>query len=466
MGDAGAWMGTSLGGAGTSMSPATIALGIVSVVLICVRIVGGIGLFARGLPPRPHFAARCLAIVGAVAVVFLALLSAALSVGAVSPAMGYLLQFGAFTLILAACVGAVMLLFDASVWVALFCVTAGYTAQNLATGATELVASVARAAGANPSVPAFYLTNDLVCLTLVFLGTYLLLARRIDHEGLVQMENHSMLAMMPVVSLVIIGFDVMVKALTGEGLALGYVVALRLFHGIACVATLWIEYQLLYRVRVERDQATAARLMAERERQLALSRESIDAINIKCHDLRHQIRSLADGGAVVDRSALDDLAREVSIYDSAVATGNEALDTTLTEKSLVCERRGITLTCIADGAALGFMAPADLYALFGNALDNAIEAVSELDDPARRSISLVVRRAMGGVSIHVENYYAGERRFSADGMPETTKADRASHGFGTRSMRQIAERYDGSFSAEAEGGVFRLDVILPAPVQK
>ena len=380
-----------------------------STLMICMRIVGGIALFTHGLPGRRRFAARCAGISATVAILFVAFLGAATAVGAVSPALGYLLQFGAFTLILAACVGAVLLLFDASVWVALFCVTAGYTAQNLATGATELVASVARALGANPSAPAFYLTNDLVCLTLVFLATYLLLARRITHEGLVQMENHSMLAMMPVVSLVIIGFDIVIKALTGEGLGLAYVVALRLFHGIACVATLWIEYQLLYRVRVERDQATAARLMAERERQLALSRESIDAINIKCHDLRHQIRSLADGGA-----------------------------------------------------ALGFMAPADLYALFGNALDNAIEAVSELGDPARRSISLVVRRAMGGVSIHVENYYAGERRFSADGMPETTKADRSSHGFGTRSMRQIAERYDGSFSAEAAGGVFRLDVILPA----
>ena len=275
------------------------------------------------------------------------------------------------------------------------------------------------------------------------------------------MENRSMLLMMPMVSLVIIGFDIVVKALTGDGLGLAYVVALRLFHGIACVATLWIEYQLLYRVRVERDQATAARLMAERERQLALSRENIDAINIKCHDIKHQIRTLAEGGAAVDGEALDDLAREISIYDSAVATGNEALDTILTEKSLVCERRGITLTCIADGSVLEFMAPADIYALLGNALDNAIEAASELDDSERRSISLVVRRAMGAASVHVENYFAGKRHFSADGLPKTTKADRANHGYGTRSMRMIAERYGGSFSASAIDDVFAVDIFIP-----
>ncbi len=70
---------------------------------------------------------------------------------------------------------------------------------------------------------------------------------------------------------------------------------------------------------------------------------------------------------MVDPAALADVAREVDVYDAAVHTGNEALDTILTEKSLVCQREGITLTCVADGSALDFMAPADIYALFGNA---------------------------------------------------------------------------------------------------
>lgn len=453
-------MGGPLGTTTLQLVP-TLAGAVMSIALIVIRITGGIALFTHGLPHRARFGGRLAATLLLGVVAYVATLMGAASLGGEELATGFPMQFLSFSLVLLVCLAGAICLYDISVWVALFCVTAGYTAQNLATGATELVASVVRALGANPSTPAFYLMNDLACLTIVFCATYLLLARRITHDGLAQMENRSMLAMMPVVSLVIIGYDVVVKALSGEGLALAYVVALRAFHGFACVATLWIEYQLLYRVRMERDQATAERLMAERERQLTLSRETIDAINVKCHDLRHQIRTLGAGGAVVDQAALDDLAREVSIYDSAVATGNDALDTILTEKGLVCERRDITLTVMADGGALGRMAPADLYALFGNALDNAIEAVAALDDPARRSITLVVRRTMGCVSIHVENFCAGERRFSADGLPETTKADRANHGFGVRSMRQIAERYGGTFSAEVDGGIFRLDVILP-----
>ena len=160
--------------------------------------------------------------------------------------------------------------------------------------------------------------------------------------------------------------------------------------------------------------------------------------------------------------ALADLAHDISIYDSSVKTGNEALDTILTEKRLLCESRKITLTCVADGGALAFMAAADIYALFGNALDNAIEAVTTLDDQAKRSITLVVRQVMGCASVHVENYCDAAPAF-VDGMPQTSKADRASHGFGVRSMRQTAERYGGTFSASADDGTFRLDIMIPLP---
>lgn len=191
-------------------------------------------------------------------------------------------------------------------------------------------------------------------------------------------------------------------------------------------------------------------------------KETIDAINIKCYDLRHQIRSLAQGGTAVDKAVLDDAAQEIRMYDTAVHTGNEALDTILTEKRLVAEKHGITLTCIADGAALSGMAAADLYAFFGNALDNAIRAVDELDDAAQRSISVIVKQKLGMASIHIENCcrQAQALRFE-DGLPATTKADAANHGFGTRSMRDIIERYGGTISFSATGSTFCVNALVP-----
>ena len=457
-------MGELTGWIGTQIADSSPLVGVMSLVISCLTVAAAIVLFSHGLPKREGFCWRGGALVLASIILFGVAGAVAGAVGnAVDPAASYVIAFALYSALLGIYIVGVLALYETTIWTALFCATPGYTIQNLASGAMELVASVLRNAGVDPSEPWIYALSYGFCIAATFFGAYHLLAKRIDHEGLAQVESRSMVAMMPVVSLVIIGFDVMIKAMDGAGLALGFVVLLRLLHGLACVATLWVEYQMLFRQRLEHDREVAERLLAEHDRQLRMSQENIEAINIKCHDLRHQIRALAAGGAAVDGAVLDDLAREVRIYDSGVKTGNEALDTILTEKRLVCESRGITLTCIADGGALAHVAPADLYAFFGNALDNAIEATSGLADPARRTITLVVRRAMGCASVHVENFYEGTRRFLADGTPQTTKGDKANHGFGTRSMRQIAERYGGSFAATAEDGTYRVDALIPLP---
>lgn len=268
-----------------------------------------------------------------------------------------------------------------------------------------------------------------------------------------------------IVILAVIGFDLLLKASVLALLSPLVALCLRAFHAVVCLFVLLVEVEMVINRQLEGEVETTERLMAERERQYALSRESIEAINLKCHDLRHQIRHLSDtGAAVVDKGVLADIAREMAVYDSSVHTGNDAFDTILTEKSLLCERRGVTLTCMADGSALAVMAAVDIYSFFGNALDNALEAVGALPDDAMRSISLLVRRQAGMASIHMENFCAPEAHLDFEGgLPQTTKSDRMSHGFGTRSMRATAARYGGTIVFSNDGGTFCLDVLLPLP---
>lgn len=187
-------------------------------------------------------------------------------------------------------------------------------------------------------------------------------------------------------------------------------------------------------------------------------------VDIMGHDLSYH---LANGETVTLRGSLTKAAEQlpeeslVRIYDSKVKTGNDALDTILSEKRLLCEREGTRLTCIADGAALSGLSPADLYSLFGNLLDNAIEAVRRLDGAERRTISLVVSRRGDMAVIHEENYFDGDVRFEG-GLPVSTKGDPLNHGFGTRSMSQIVERYGGSMSMRAQGDRFGVTIVLPA----
>ena len=70
----------------------------------------------------------------------------------------------------------------------------------------------------------------------------------------------------------------------------------------------------------------------------------------------------------------------MQIYSAIVRTGNEISGYHFEQKkSLICENSGIHINCVADGSLLAFMNPVDLYTLFGNALDNAIEAVRKLE---------------------------------------------------------------------------------------
>ena len=117
---------------------------------------------------------------------------------------------------------------------------------------------------------------------------------------------------------------------------------------------------------------------------------------------------------------------------------------------------------MADGSRLGFMNEAELYSLFGNAIDNAITAVRKVEDESRRYIGLNVSQLKGFVKVNIHNYYEGELNFSEEGLPLTTKADKENHGFGMKSIRYIVEKYGGTVSVKTEKGVFNLNILFPA----
>ena len=442
------------------------AADVLDVIVVVSQMLLATHLFTRNLARRTHFFARlcACAVVMAVATLGLWGLSKAMPLGDFERSMRgqgvvFALAPFAMTLAVAACL-------RTSFWEALFCCTSAYTMQNLATGLDGFVRVACSQAGARIDTIPFGILCPIATTATVFVPCYLLLIRRIDRAHLVGTQDRGMLLVMLVVVLVTVVFDMINKVLPFFGVAIPYVLALRVVHGSTCAFILFAEFEMIYNKRLVADTEALSHMVEASKRQYEASRENIEAINLKCHDLKHQIHELRDGSRKVDAQALDEIERAVGIYDATVKTGNEALDTILTEKSLLCERERIALTCIADGEALGFMAPSDLYSLFGNLLDNAIESAMQIADNGRRSISLVVRKSAGMLVIHEENWAPAEIEFAGD-TPITSKItengqrDTTSHGFGIRSMRLVADRYGGSLSVRAEGGTFKLDILIP-----
>ena len=235
---------------------------------------------------------------------------------------------------------------------------------------------------------------------------------------------------------------------------------LNLGEVIFYIFMLFLQIQLLDSARERTELYTMQKLLLDEQRQYRLTKENIEAINIKCHDLKHQIRHLRETGQV-DPDYLDDLERSVSVYNSAVRTGNETLDIVLTDKRLHCATHDIQFTCIAEGGKLGFMDTMDVYSLFGNLLDNAIEHEIGLPQE-KRFIHLSVRGINRLLLVHVENHLDGPLEFQG-GVPVTTKDNKDYHGFGMLSIQRIVKKYNGSFSISAEDHLFQIDIMLPMP---
>ena len=196
------------------------------------------------------------------------------------------------------------------------------------------------------------------------------------------------------------------------------------------------------------------------------SRESIEVINRKYHDLKHQIAALrAEHDPNKRNEWLDEMEEDIKAYEAQNKTGNAVLDTVLTSKSLYCQKHGIYLTCVADGAQLSFMDVRDICTVFGNALDNAIESALAISDKTKRLIHVTAAAQKGFLLIRFENYFEHPLQFE-EGVPVTTKQEKSYHGFGIKSIRYTVQKYNGSVKITAQDHWFDMKILIPIPENK
>ena len=242
--------------------------------------------------------------------------------------------------------------------------------------------------------------------------------------------------------------------------------AIRTLVDLSGSALLYAFHSQLIELQARFEKEALQNIMQTQYQAYRLSRESIDMVNQKYHDLKHQIaliRSQADPGRT--EAYLRQMEQEIQSYEALNQTGNPVLDVMLTNKGLYCQKHDIEFKYITDGKLLGFMEDMDISALFGNMLDNAIEAVERLDDPQKRLIRLYVAGENAFLRIRIENYCEERLRFH-DGLPVTSKRDRNLHGYGMKSMRRTVDKYGGSLAADQDGNWFALRILIPLRAQE
>lgn len=231
-------------------------------------------------------------------------------------------------------------------------------------------------------------------------------------------------------------------------------------YAILCSSlAIFVGFSMNKENRALHEKEMMEKMLHNLKEQQKLSRENINIINIKCHDLKYRISKISRiESKDVQKEYIEEVKNAIDFYDNIFQTGNDALDLVLMEKSLLCDEYHIKFTSMADGELLQFIDSTDVYALFGNILDNAVESVMKADEE-KRIISLKIVKRQQGVHIHADNY-CGESLVFENGLPLTTKQDKAFHGFGVKSIQFIVNKYQGNLLMQQNADRFQLDIIF------
>lgn len=195
-------------------------------------------------------------------------------------------------------------------------------------------------------------------------------------------------------------------------------------------------------------------------RQQEMMENNINFINMKCHDLRKELRRIKENKGNLTDEDFALLEESLNFYDSSIKTGNINIDALIQDKLIYCNSLGIEFTALVDGDAFKEIDGSDIYFLLVNIIDNAIEATENITEKEHRVISLTASKKHGVLFIEETNYFKGDIKFNNDGSIKTTKENAKYHGYGTKSIAYIVKKYDGKVEYEVKDNIFKLKIAI------
>ena len=174
------------------------------------------------------------------------------------------------------------------------------------------------------------------------------------------------------------------------------------------------------------------------------------------HDMKNHLLILEKQNSQEVKQMAADLRRQISDYEDYVHTGNDFLDVIIRDKVKRAKEQGIDFLAVIDFTAGDFIEPLDISTIFGNALDNALEASVKLP-PEQRLITVKAGCNHDMLMIVFENNAVMGK------MKGTSKEDEFLHGFGIPNIRKAVEKYNGECVIRQENGMFVMKHIIPLP---
>lgn len=227
-----------------------------------------------------------------------------------------------------------------------------------------------------------------------------------------------------------------------------------------CIASIFSSFGCMYLASYICDAVQTAYHAQELEMQQKYYKDRIqdeERVRRIYHDLKNHLLVLENvQGAQATKEMAKELRSQIADYENYIHTGNDFLDVIIRDKARKAKDRQIDFNAVISFEDGTFIEPLDISTIFGNALDNAIEASEKLPADGRM-ITVKAASVRDMLMITVENN-------AADALPadrQTTKGDSFLHGFGLSNIEKAAAKYGGQSTVKAEQGTFVLKIMIP-----
>lgn len=194
---------------------------------------------------------------------------------------------------------------------------------------------------------------------------------------------------------------------------------------------------------------------------LNLIEKKNQSMQVMAHDYKNHfltISSMTDSNEI--KEYIDSLLGEISKLNNMGKTKNRLLDVILSKYASVCEEKNIELEIDIVTDNLTIMSNNDISALFNNLLDNAIESAEK---SANKKVLIQITNVMNSYRKIAVINSCDVRPATKNGELVTSKKNKEVHGFGTKSVKKIVDKYDGELDWEydEQEKVFKFTILIP-----
>ena len=193
--------------------------------------------------------------------------------------------------------------------------------------------------------------------------------------------------------------------------------------------------------------------------------KDMDEVRKLGHDIKSHLIAL-QGNSDDNRKQtyIDNIMKRLEGFENHYDTGNPFVDNILYVKKKKCLENNISFRALVDLKQFSNIKDEDLCTIFSNAIDNAIRECLEFNKMFSDDESLILLKAgkkRGFLFITFENSIRPQQAQYVQRCLETTKENKAEHGYGIKNIKTVLQKYEGEFSTKVGNKLFHLFIIIP-----